>query len=91
VIRRFLVVSALALSLFAGATAASASASHPTFATPECAAGYYKNIDGKCVRRPGHDPRGATAKCRDGTYSYSKHASGTCSHHGGVRRWIRHP
>ena len=29
-------------------------------------------------------PTGATALCRDGTYSYSKHHSGTCSHHGGV-------
>ncbi len=31
-------------------------------------------------------PPGATALCRDGTYSYSKHHSGTCSHHGGVKR-----
>lgn len=27
---------------------------------------------------------GATAKCNDGTYSYSQHHQGTCSHHGGV-------
>jgi hypothetical protein len=33
-------------------------------------------------------PSGATALCRDGTYSYSKHHSGTCSHHGGVKRWL---
>jgi hypothetical protein len=33
-------------------------------------------------------PPGATALCRDGTYSYSKHHSGTCSHHGGVKRWL---
>jgi hypothetical protein len=33
-------------------------------------------------------PPGATAVCRDGTYSYSKHHSGTCSHHGGVKRWL---
>jgi hypothetical protein len=33
-------------------------------------------------------PPGATALCRDGTYSYSKHRSGTCSHHGGVARWL---
>ncbi|HEV7658377.1 MAG TPA: DUF3761 domain-containing protein [Allosphingosinicella sp.] len=30
---------------------------------------------------------GASAKCRDGTYSHSKHRSGTCSHHGGVAEW----
>ncbi len=29
-------------------------------------------------------PAGASAKCNDGTYSYSLHHSGTCSHHGGV-------
>lgn len=33
-------------------------------------------------------PSGATALCRDGTYSYSKHRSGTCSHHGGVAKWL---
>jgi hypothetical protein len=33
-------------------------------------------------------PPGATALCRDGTYSYSKHRSGTCSGHGGVKRWL---
>src|SRR5439155_1779842 len=33
-------------------------------------------------------PPGATARCRDGTYSYSQHHSGTCSHHGGVARWL---
>lgn len=33
-------------------------------------------------------PPGATARCRDGTYSFSKHHSGTCSHHGGVAAWL---
>jgi hypothetical protein len=33
-------------------------------------------------------PHGATARCRDGTYSFSKHRSGTCSHHGGVATWL---
>lgn len=33
-------------------------------------------------------PPGATAQCRDGTYSYSQHHSGTCSHHGGVAVWL---
>jgi len=28
-----------------------------------------------------------TAVCRDGTVSYSRHRSGTCSHHGGVAQW----
>ncbi|CAB4688573.1 MAG: DUF3761 domain-containing protein [Actinobacteria bacterium] len=33
-------------------------------------------------------PSGASAICRDATYSYSLHHSGTCSHHGGVARWL---
>ncbi|MFB7293646.1 DUF3761 domain-containing protein [Actinacidiphila glaucinigra] len=28
-------------------------------------------------------------KCKDGTYSYSAHFRGTCSHHHGVRYWYR--
>jgi hypothetical protein len=36
----------------------------------------------------GAAPAGATAQCRDGTYSFSQHHSGTCSHHGGVARWL---
>jgi hypothetical protein len=34
---------------------------------------------------------GVTAICKDGTYSYSQHRSGTCSGHGGVREWINRP
>ena len=34
---------------------------------------------------------GATARCVDGTLSYSTHRSGTCSHHGGVAQWINPP
>jgi hypothetical protein len=55
--------------------------------------GYYVNRDGKTVPRPCGDartqppPSDATATCRDGTYSYSLHRSGTCSGHGGVQRW----
>lgn len=30
----------------------------------------------------------ATAKCKDGTLSYSKSRSGTCSRHGGVAEWL---
>src|SRR5437764_5103780 len=31
-------------------------------------------------------PAGATAMCKDNTYSMSKTASGHCSHHGGVAK-----
>lgn len=33
-------------------------------------------------------PNGASARCRDGSYSYSQSRSGTCSHHGGVSVWL---
>ena len=33
-------------------------------------------------------PPGASAQCRDGTYSFSMSRRGTCSHHGGVARWL---
>ena len=33
-------------------------------------------------------PKGSTAKCKDGTYSFSKTRSGTCSRHGGVLEWL---
>jgi hypothetical protein len=54
--------------------------------------GCYYNVDGNCVHRPakpldGVPPPGATAKCRDGTSSFSQHHSGTCSGHGGVAQW----
>lgn len=33
-------------------------------------------------------PRGASALCKDGTYSFSQSRRGTCSHHGGVAQWL---
>jgi hypothetical protein len=33
-------------------------------------------------------PAGASAVCRDGSYSFSLHHRGTCSRHGGVSRWL---
>ena len=57
--------------------------------------GYYTNSAGHSVPRPCGNwqgdqarPPGATAQCRDGTWSWSQHpdAPGTCSHHGGKLR-----
>lgn len=48
----------------------------------------YTNVDGNYVNSPSSNPAGATAQCNDGTYSYSQHRSGTCSHHGGVAQWL---
>lgn len=53
-----------------------------------CGSGYYKNVDGNCVHVPSSNPSGASAKCRDGSYSYSQHRQGTCSGHGGVANWL---
>lgn len=64
-----------------------------TYITSNSYSGYY-NVDGNYVPSPnfsgnainGYSP---TAVCRDGSYSYSQHASGTCSYHGGVSYWLR--
>jgi hypothetical protein len=54
---------------------------------------YYTNVDGDSVHQPakslnGNVPRGASALCRDGDYSFSEHHTGTCSRHGGVAQWL---
>lgn len=87
---------------FAAAVPAAAFQSAHTTPTASSAKGYdnhlvesgtYVNRDGQIVHRPAHTesglpPEGATAQCRDTTYSFSQHHRGTCSHHGGVMRWL---
>lgn len=54
-----------------------------------CENGTYINSAGQTVCRPSsNNTGGATAICRDGSYSYSRSRRGTCSHHGGVRQWL---
>ena len=51
----------------------------------------YTNVDGAYIPSPRYSntvPAGASAQCGDGTYSFSTHRSGTCSHHGGVATWL---
>jgi len=51
---------------------------------------HYVNVNGNTVHSPAFSnsvPAGASAKCRDGTYSFSQNRRGTCSHHGGVAQW----
>lgn len=87
-LRTLVLAFVLATSLVGGLAAPAHSA------VPLCTHGYYKNVSGNCVKSPTKAPAapaGATAQCRDKTYSFSQHASGTCSHHGGVGRWIHHP
>jgi len=52
---------------------------------------YYTNTYGNEVHSPAYSnsvPAGASAKCGDGTYSFSQSRRGTCSHHGGVSEWL---
>jgi len=68
-------------------------ATAPATSPGPCAADYYRNSNGVCIHRPVKTqesavPQGATAQCRDGSYSFSQHHRGTCSHHGGVAKWL---
>ena len=61
------------------------------YSLPQSGVRYYTNVDGYRVQSPTYytsAPAGATALCRDGTYSFSRNRRGTCSHHGGVARWL---
>ena len=52
---------------------------------------HYTNSRGVRVQSPtrySSAPSGATARCNDGTYSFSRNRRGTCSHHGGVAEWL---
>ncbi|MFF3735529.1 DUF3761 domain-containing protein [Streptomyces sp. NPDC002476] len=57
-------------------------------AQAEATAGCAPHTTGTCRAGSPH-PAGATAQCKDGTYSYSKTFRGTCSGHGGVRYWYK--
>lgn len=79
----------------AGGAAAQQAASHEVAADPLALVerGQYMNREGFEVHRPAHTvsgqaPAGASAQCRDGSYSFSMNRRGTCSRHGGVSRWI---
>ncbi len=54
---------------------------------------YYTNTAGNEVHAPAYSndgsvPAGASARCADGTYSFSESRRGTCSGHGGVAQWL---
>jgi hypothetical protein len=65
---------------------------HEQKSQPKCTDnGTYVNSKGETVKRPescSAAPQGATAQCRDGSYSFSQSRRGTCSHHGGVAKWL---
>jgi hypothetical protein len=81
---------AFAAVLALAATAEARSHHPPTASSSDDA--YYTNVSGHRVHRPiraAARPSGASAQCRDGSYSFSEHHRGTCSHHGGVADWLR--
>ncbi len=76
------------------ATAITLSVCSPVLARSSCHGngGTYTNSSGQQVPDPACLPKfihapGETAICRDGSHSFSKHHSGTCSGHGGVAQW----
>jgi uncharacterized protein DUF3761 len=70
----------------------SSTRNHENHAQQKCIDnGTYVNSQGQTVKRPetcSGPPDGATARCRDGAYSFSRSRRGTCSHHGGVAKWL---
>ncbi|WP_297646104.1 DUF3761 domain-containing protein [Pseudonocardia sp.] len=64
----------------------------PPAPAPSCdEATHYINVDHVCVPRPvasSSAPAGATYKCGDGAYSFSKHRQGACSSHGGIAQTL---
>jgi len=63
----------------------------PRTTSPPVSGRSYVNVDGVRVPSPVFSetkPPGATARCRDGSYSFSQHRRGTCSYHGGVAEWF---
>jgi hypothetical protein len=75
----------------APATAAAPAATAPAAGTPDAAKSSTASKSAPTVTAGNTDPTGATAKCKDGTYSKSQHRSGTCSKHGGVAEWLTAP
>jgi hypothetical protein len=77
--------------VIASASAEPRRARTPLPRVPERTGRGYVNSDGVWVRSPTFShtaPSGASARCRDGSYSFSMHRRGTCSHHGGVAEWL---
>ena len=92
---RFVALVLLGGALLGPIGEASARGSCKLFPPEELAQGTYTNRDGCEVPRP-EQPKGpgctkppeATARCRDGDWSFSQHRQGTCSHHRGVGCWV---
>lgn len=82
--------------LYPGASSGTASIQQQQVSRPRTTASQpssgrsYVNVDGVRVQSPTFSerrPADASARCNDGSYSFSLHRRGTCSHHGGVAEW----
>jgi hypothetical protein len=98
-VRRLVSLLAIATTLLASVSAQTPQPSSPSQpatqqpkSQPKCTDdGTYTNSKGETVKRPENcsaAPQGATAQCRDGSYSFSQSRRGTCSHRGGVAKWL---
>lgn len=83
--------------LAGGSTAAAPAAAAPAATTapapmmaakPAKAAKAAPAASAPAMAPTGAAPAGATGLCKDGTYTMSKTHSGSCSHHGGVAKWL---
>jgi hypothetical protein len=88
-----LIALAVAFSMVAGGAAEARH--HPRYHSQgsggSTTGDYYTARSGHQVHRPvqaSRAPAGASAQCRDSTWSFSESRRGTCSHHGGVSRWL---
>lgn len=80
-ISKIVLIISVILTVFAGSFS-------PVFAKSF----YYTNIFGSKIYTPVQAqviPIGASAKCRDNSYSFSASRRGTCSYHGGVKTWYK--
>jgi hypothetical protein len=70
-----------------GATAAATPAAAPAASAPAAPRASMARTGG-AANTAAVTPGAATARCKDGTLSYSKHHSGACASHGGVAQWM---
>lgn len=89
-LRRVIMIGLAVALTFAGAADAKSHHYHDRAAChygSSRSSSYYTNVSGHRVHRPvfsSRAPSGWSAQCSDGSYSFSEHHQGTCSHHGGI-------